>query len=163
MEDIAANGLWPRSRGTSRIANLPCHREPIADVAIAAMGWIAAEFWKSRDPVPGCLPRCGVNGGMIHGWIVAAEFHQGWKQAEGPWHIARLEANRAGFEVHANMRLIGGRVVLHVFHRSPALIKLHMARGFCEEQEASARRSRIRRDPHGSVPGRTPGAEVGQA
>ena len=43
MEDVAANGLWPRSRGTSRIAKLLYHREPLADVAIAAMGWIVAE------------------------------------------------------------------------------------------------------------------------
>ena len=37
MEGIAANGLWPRSRGTPRTTKLSYHRDPLSDVAIAAI------------------------------------------------------------------------------------------------------------------------------
>ena len=97
MEPTVVAGLWPFARGASRTGKFVYHGDPLADAALAALLQLAKEFWRARDRDAAALPLSGEPANLRDAWRVVCTYEGGWRDAEGPLHVAALELQRAGF------------------------------------------------------------------
>ena len=161
MEPVAVVALWSISRGASRTGKLVYHGDPMADVACAAILQLAKELWRARARDTAAVPLHGGIANLRDAWAVLLGYQGGWRDAEGPLHVAALELNRAGFVPQAGYTISCGRVVLNLLRHSPALVRYHLNRAHqAERAKALADRGLWVLYACGAGDGRAPGEKL---
>ena len=128
MEPVAVAALWPISRGASRTGKLVYHGDPLADVACAAILQLAKELWRARARDTAAVPLQGGLANLRDAWAVLLGYQGGWRDAEGPLHVAALGIARAVFRIHDGFTIASGRVAPNLLRHSPALVGDHLRR-----------------------------------